>query len=265
MPVATRAVGRRRRRPPADRTPRRYSRSVPNRLTLTVVPPEASTWNQVELCFLVDGRDIIRSVFDPGPAADPDEVLGPNSPLLPGDRPHEVRLAEASCTEYCCGALYVRIRREGDEVVWDQWRNPDAEDVDLAVLRFDAQQYQAELARADADRRWEWPGRTVARLLRQALGLEPDLMQRWNSSLDFVQCWPRERDVVQVVFTSPPMQAVAEFARLFDRPMEYKQYRLRVPVTDEAAADQTAQAITALRDNDPRDSAEICGGYGARR
>ncbi|MGW4142910.1 hypothetical protein ACWELV_40310 [Streptomyces mirabilis] len=37
-----------------------------------------------------------------------------------------MRLAEASCTEDCCGALCVTIQRDGDYVLWDEWRNPDA-------------------------------------------------------------------------------------------------------------------------------------------
>lgn len=236
-----------------------------NRLTLDVIDPDVSDWGQVELVILVDGEDIISPVFDRGPREDPDRLLGPGSPLLAAGQPHEVRLAEATCTEGCCGALYTRVRRDNDQIIWDHWRNPQADHVDLGVLRFDADQYQAELARAHADRTWEWAGRTVARLVRHALDQELDLMLRWNSSLDFVQCWPRERDTVQVVFTSPPRQAVAEFARLFDRPMEHDQYRLRIPVTDEAATDQAAQAITALRDADPREYAEICGGYHGRR
>jgi hypothetical protein len=235
---------------------------VTSRLALDVTLPESSAWGAVELLVLVDGNDILSPVFDRGPRGDPDRLLGPDSPLLATEQPHEVRLAEAACTECCCGAIYTRIRRDGDHVVWDHWRNPHAERVDLRMLRFDADQYHAELARADVDRNWEWRGWTVARLLRQALKLEPDVMQLWNSSLDFVACGPREHDVVEVVFTSPPQQVLVEFARLFDRPMEHTQYRLWIPVADTAATEQAAQAIATLRDSDPRNSAEICGGYG---
>lgn len=48
---------------------------------------------------------------------------------------------------------------EGDEVVWDGWRNPDAPDVGLGEFRFAAVQYEAELARAHHVRLWEWRAR----------------------------------------------------------------------------------------------------------
>ncbi|MGW0583653.1 hypothetical protein ACWD25_48885 [Streptomyces sp. NPDC002920] len=40
-----------------------------------------------------------------------------------------MRLAEASCTEACRGALYVTMQRDGDYVLWDEWRNPDEDDM----------------------------------------------------------------------------------------------------------------------------------------
>jgi hypothetical protein len=235
---------------------------VTNRLTLAVIPPEASAWNGVELAIIVDGQDVVGQVFDRGPRRDPDDLLGPTGPLLPGVHPHEVRLATAICTECCHGALYTRIRRDGDEIVWDRWRNPDVARVDLGVFRFSASQYEAELARTHHDRGWEWPGRTTARLLRQALDAEPAVMQQWNSSLDSIACPPGQRDRVHMVFTSPPQHVLVEFCRLFNRLLEYRQYRLLIPVTDKPPAAQAEHAMTTLRATDPRESAELCGGYG---
>ncbi len=230
-----------------------------SRLSLAIIAPEASAWNMVELGVIVDGRDVVGAVFDQGPRKDPDDLLGPGSPLLPGDRPHEVRLAVAACAEECHGALYTRIRRDGDQVVWDRWRNPKAAHVALPVFRFEVQQYETELTRAHDDRGWEWPGWTVARLLRHALTREPAVLRDWNSSLDFVACSPVERGFVRVVFTSPPKTVLIEFARLFNHSLGYRQFRLRIPVTDAPPAVQAAQALALLRAGDPRDSAEICG------
>src|SRR5258706_7432618 len=98
----------------------------------------------VELGIIVDGRDVVGAVFDKALGKDPDDLLGPGSPLLPGDRPHEVRLAVAACAEECHGALYTRIRRDGDQVVWDRWRNPKAAHVALPVFGFELQQYETE-------------------------------------------------------------------------------------------------------------------------
>ncbi|WP_163566635.1 hypothetical protein [Fodinicola feengrottensis] len=108
-----------------------------NRLTLQVRTPPESRWTGVELRVLVDGRDVVADVFEAGPNGDPDELLGP---LAPERLSREVQLAEADCTEGCCGAIYVSVKRDGDDVVWDGWRNPDAVGVEIGPFRFDAEQ-----------------------------------------------------------------------------------------------------------------------------
>lgn len=110
----------------------------------------------MEVRALVDGRDILADAFTEGPGEDPKYLLVPGGPLTAAPDPHEVRLAEASCTEGCCGALYVTIQRDGDYVLWDKWRNPDEDEVDLAAFRFEVQEYQREVERATTDRSWEW-------------------------------------------------------------------------------------------------------------
>lgn len=233
-----------------------------NQLTLAVRTPPDSPWHRVELRLLVDGRDILADVFDAGPNVDPDDLLGGRSPLAPAEHSAEVRLAEADCTEGCCGAVYVRVARDGDEIRWDGWRNPDAVGVELEAYRFDARQYEAELARIDGDRGWEWPGRTIARLVRKAIADDPEILGACNSSLDFVQSQPDGRSEVELVFTSPPRSTVAEFYEIFQRPMEHRQFRLRLPVTGEPVPQQAQEIVYALIAEDPREKAEICGGYG---
>lgn len=78
----------------------------------------------VELQLWVDGQDLVAPVFDVGPNEDPDKLLGSRGTLMPAHEARENKLAEASCTEGCCGAIYVRIRRDGDQIVRDSWRNP---------------------------------------------------------------------------------------------------------------------------------------------
>jgi hypothetical protein len=238
---------------------------VPNRLAVTVVLPQDSFWGRVELRCLIDGRDVVGEVFDKGPGQDPDELVGPDSLLLANAGPVEVRLAEAVCTWGCCGAIAVRVRRENGQIVWDRWYNPDVDSVPLGEFRFDADQYQAELIRADRDRDWEWPGGTVARLLRTSLAADPAVMAHWNSSVDFIQSRPSSRHEVEIVFTSPPRQVLVEYAKLFGRPMEHSQFRWRAPVTAEPPTVQAQRILSTLCTQDPRRNAEVCGGYGGRR
>ncbi|MEU6184256.1 hypothetical protein [Streptomyces coeruleorubidus] len=74
------------------------------------------------------------------------------------------------------------IQRDGDYVLWDEWRNPDEDEVHLPAFRFEAQEYQREVERATADRSWEWSARTVARLLEQDLRERTDWLARWEVS-----------------------------------------------------------------------------------
>ncbi|MGW7595596.1 hypothetical protein ACWGK9_41865, partial [Streptomyces rubiginosohelvolus] len=106
----------------------------------------------VEARILVDGRPLVPDHFGRGPAGSPEELLFPGA-LRATDEPREVRLAEAYCAEGCCGALYVTVRRDGDQVVWSGWRcpPPPGGTRELPELRFDAAAYDAEVARAEGD------------------------------------------------------------------------------------------------------------------
>lgn len=116
-----------------------------------------------------------------------------------------MRPAEASCAEGCCGALCVTIQRDGDYVLWDEWRNPDEDEVDLTALRFEAQEYQREVEQATADRSWERPARTVARLLEQDLRERTDRVARWECELGAVSA--SERLAEQLVAADPRQAA----------------------------------------------------------
>lgn len=129
-----------------------------------VVPdPRPVGFPQVEARVVIDGMPVVATFFDKGPADQPEEVVH-SGQLRATSEPREVRLAEAYCTEGCCGALYVTITREGSEVVWRNWRSRKPGDPPPDV-RFDAAEYDREIARAERDHSWEWPARTVARLV----------------------------------------------------------------------------------------------------
>lgn len=98
---------------------------------------------------VIDGRDIIRESFVSGPGLPPAVLLRPEGGLRAGTEPREVVLAEADCTPSCCGALCVTISRDGEQVVWGGWRDLNGPAPVLPEFRFDAGQYDAEIARAE--------------------------------------------------------------------------------------------------------------------
>ncbi|MFI5940203.1 hypothetical protein ACIBCB_08025 [Streptomyces uncialis] len=192
-------------------------------------------------------------MFDEGPADDPRYLLGQHAPLHATDTPREVRLAEAKCTEGCCGAVYVTIRREGQHVVWSGWRNPDEDDIDLPELRFDVNQYDAEVRRASTDLSWEWPARTVARLLEERLRKCVGWLTTWECELGAVTAWHWEPDQISVFLFHPGRSAIRE-----DRP--WLQFRTTLPVSEDDPGDQAERLEARLTAEDPREVAEVCGG-----
>jgi hypothetical protein len=198
---------------------------------------------------IVDGRDVVVDGFDLGPGHSPELLLPPSGPLRAAEESHEVELAEAECTWRCCGALCVAIRRDGDEVVWGDWRDRNGPAPDLPEFRFDARPYDDEVARAEQDRSWEWPAQTVARLLDERLRAEPERIAQWQFEFGGVSSWkPGEVDVL--LFHPRPPTA--------DGP--WLQFRKVLTVTDEAPEVQAARFAAELTDRDPRDYAVICGG-----
>ncbi|MFD9013444.1 hypothetical protein [Streptomyces sp. NPDC059552] len=168
---------------------------------VAVVHTDAAT-SAVETRILVDGLPLLPALFEVGPCVRP-ELLLDNGRLRAGPRPREVRLASAYCAERCCGALYVTIRREGTEVVWDGWRGATASQP--PAYRFDAAAYDAEVERAERDHSWSWPARSTARLISTGLWERPDLLSRW----DIERCWALtdwhdpQRTLIQFSFVPP--------------------------------------------------------------
>ncbi|MFF2147957.1 hypothetical protein [Kitasatospora sp. NPDC058190] len=218
-----------------------------------VVPPLGTRGAAVECRPIVDGRDILAEVFEEGPGEDPRYLLGPKSLLHATDTPREVRVAVAGCAEACCGAVYVTIRHDGQHVVWSGWRNPLAEEVGLPELRFDVDQYEAEVDRAAADHSWEWPARTVARLLEGRLREHTDWLAAWECELGAVSAWHWDPDQITVFLFHPGRSAIRE-----DRP--WLQFRMTIPISADDPADQVDTLEACLTAGDPREVAEVCGG-----
>ena len=221
---------------------------------IEVTPRDPAAWPRAETRILADGRPVIGAAHGSAPVRAPEVLLetgalraGPE-----GEEPREVRLVEALCAEECCGALYAAIGREAGTVVWRVRRSVPG-DVPF-VLRFDAAQYDAEVDRAECDRGWEWPARTLVRLIRERLRAEPELLGRWGCVLDDVELEPGEHDLVRLTFRYPygPGAGTAESPE--DRP-------------EESAGDGGSEApwlrfMCAHRDNgkSPEWQAELCVG-----
>lgn len=217
-----------------------------------VVPDQVTRGSAVEVRPQLGGRDVVAEVFAEGPGEDPRYLLFPDGPLHGHASPREVRLAEATCTEGCCGALYVTIRRDGEQVVWGAWRNPDEDEINLPEFRFDAQQYQAEVERATLDRSWEWPARTVARLLEEELR-RTAWLERWGCELGSVSAWLWEPDQINIFLFHPGRAAIKD-----GRP--WLQFRMTLDISGEDPADQADRLVEELTTFDPRMAADVCGG-----
>ncbi|MFG2722876.1 hypothetical protein ACGFW5_31945 [Streptomyces sp. NPDC048416] len=139
-----------------------------NRLAMNVLPP-GSRWG-CQVRFWVDGRDVVEAALD----ADGRGPLAPQ--VLRADRPgplaatgeaRRLRLGEPVCTGGCCGFLTAVVQRCGGLVVWSDWEGPYQDQLPLD-FHFEAEQYDAELARAVGDRWWDTSTGRASRLSARA-------------------------------------------------------------------------------------------------
>lgn len=231
---------------------------VAGRLRIEVVAGDPLDREPVETRILVDGRPLVPAIFSRGGADSPESLLE-NGALRAGPEPREVRLAEAYCAEGCCGALRVTIRRDGDEVVWDGWERPSyaprSRNVpEVPAYRFDAAAYDAEVARADADRSWSWPARTIARLIREGLTQRPEILRRWDARRGWISSDAEEPDSTVVTFWYAPGLAAADTLK------DALQFRWVLPDDGGPPGAQAAAALRRLGEEDPKTYARVCGG-----
>ncbi|WP_432021602.1 hypothetical protein [Streptomyces parvus] len=215
----------------------------------------ADPWAEVRP--LIDGVDILKAVHPEGMAPSRRHWTGAaeNWPLAVTEEPRRVKIAESPCTAGCCGALYVTIRREGDRVIWDAWENTNNIIAVPPDFWFDATQYEAELTRAAADRSWEEPVDTVARLLQQAL-VDSGWFEQWGCVLTDVSPRREEPDMPEDL-TSPEgvdvrfheVQASGARARSY----EYELFTTH----DQPVEEQARQLAARILAEDPRKTAEL--------
>ncbi|MEV0281276.1 hypothetical protein AB0I22_33495 [Streptomyces sp. NPDC050610] len=229
--------------------------ATPGGLSVEVVAGDPVDREPVETRILLDGRPVVPAIFARGPANSPEFLLD-DGRLRAGPEPSEVQLAEAYCTEGCCGALYVTIRRDGDQVVWENWRRPSSapQARELADYRFDAVAYDTEIARAEADRSWSWPARTTARLIKAGLVERPDLLSRWDAKRGWISSGFDDPDTTVVTFGYAPGLGSGQPDGL---PL---QFCWVVPDDGTPPETQAAAALRRLAEEDPKTYGQVCGG-----
>ncbi len=217
-----------------------------------VVPdPGSAGFPRVEARIVIDGMPIVAAAFDKGPAEEPERLIH-SGRLVATAEPREVRLAEAYCTEGCCGGLYVTIVREGADVVWKDWRSSSMPGGPPPAVRFEAAQYDREIARAEQDHSWEWPARTLARLVADRLRGDPTILGRWDCAPGWCTAWLQDVDVACLTFTYPASASPFDGTSL--------QFGRTVEVHGRDPELLAAELIESMKNTDPKATAEMIGG-----
>ncbi|MGW8487673.1 hypothetical protein [Streptomyces sp. NPDC055886] len=124
-----------------------------DRLEISLVPPGPRF--RAHLRILVNGEDVVAgSVGEGGRGPLVADVLpagGGLGLLWATGEARRVELGEPECSGGCCGFLSVVVQRFGGVVQWSDWQVP-YEEVAPPEFHFDAERYDAELARVDVGR-----------------------------------------------------------------------------------------------------------------
>jgi hypothetical protein len=215
----------------------------------------ADPWAEVRP--LIGGVDVLKEAHPEGVALSCRYWTGPAEswPLAVTEEPRRVMISEPTCTAGCCGALYVTMRREGDRVIWDAWENTSSMTAVPPDFRFDAAQYEAELARAAADRSWEEPVDTIARLLEQTLS-DSGWFERWGCVLMGVS--PRREEPGLPEELTSPEGVDVDFHQVRGPGGRTDFYGYELLVTrGQSVEEQVRRLATHILADDPRKTAEI--------
>ncbi|MGN9809560.1 hypothetical protein ACTMSW_09395 [Micromonospora sp. BQ11] len=136
--------------------------------------------------------------------------------------------------------------------MWRDRRDRAASRLTVPAFTFDAAQYDAEIARAESDRTWEWHERTVARLVRERLNDEPELLGGWECEPGWVEARPNDRGRIHVSYLFPRRPSAG------DDPWLQFVAVLDVPAGDPAAV--ADDIVRELCDRDPRRQDRLAGG-----
>ncbi|MET9378035.1 hypothetical protein ABZX98_28540 [Streptomyces sp. NPDC002992] len=229
-----------------------------SRLQVEVAVRDPADPDCAETRFLIDGRPLVPEAFGRGPGNSPEYLLD-SGRLRATPEPREVQLAEAYCTEGCCGALHVTVQRDGDHVVWRDWRRTASGrrgQPHLPAYRFDATAYDAEITRAEHDHSWAWPARITARLLAAGLRDRPELLTRWDARFGWVGTDFHDPDTTVLSFTFRPGLATGRQ----DTNGSWLQFLWRLPDDGTPPDLRAAAALRLLETTDPKTFARVGGG-----
>ncbi|MFF5638818.1 hypothetical protein [Streptomyces sp. NPDC012825] len=224
-----------------------------NVLSLRHVPADPESWRAAaRIRLLVDGVDVVETIHpDSDSSLFHEMLIGPPEtwPLRAGDEPRRVELSNDHCVTDCCGGVFVTVERCGGLVVWT-WENTNDIRVPLPPdSHFDADRYDAELDRFAADRSWEEPVDTAARLLAREL-IALDWHRRWN-------CLPPPRGLGVSVGSRDEEACVTMRFRVEDSFLAtaFRHYTMAV-TGNEPVEDQVRRFAGRIDTSDPRSAAQ---------
>jgi hypothetical protein len=219
--------------------------SVPQtRFAVRVVPHAPDPVGGVEARILIDGTPVYAAAFQGGISGPPERVIN-GGRLQATSEQREILLDDYDGTD-----LYVTIVREDAEVVWKDWRWTMRSDRLPGEFRFDADEYDREVSRAEADRSWEWPARTVARLVNDRLRADPTILGRWDCGPGHCRNARQVHDAAILDFSYPVD------ARWGDPSVTF---RLGIDVGDRDPEVVADDVIAMLCASDPRETVEMVG------
>lgn len=149
---------------------------------IRVLEPAADRTLRDEAVVLIDGHEALATLGKERGCwlgRRPDDVVGPGSPWIATDEPHDAMVARCDCSFEECGALTARITRLDGVVVWHRFRhttdsvNPTRA-LGEATYVFSADEYDRAVAGESARGTWEPTTRRAAVLAKasvQALDL----------------------------------------------------------------------------------------------
>ncbi|MEU6210921.1 hypothetical protein ABZ891_13545 [Streptomyces sp. NPDC047023] len=216
-----------------------------------VLPHPQAIFRGAAIRPVIDGRDLLEEIHPDGDSSCYQEMwLGSSEtwPLRAAREPRRVELSNNDCVTDCCGGVFVTIQRRGDYVEWVSWENTNDNRVPVPPeVRFDASQYDAELARVVADHGWEEPVDTAARLLTRRVA-ETDWYNRWDCLPFGYGICVRERgeaaEVLMRFVTSP-----------FGGGGAHRCHVMTV-TAQESVEEQVRRFLEQITATDPRESAE---------
>lgn len=172
-----------------DAEGRTFSRLPTDTVRFDVVPAGEDVGG---FALRVHVNDVELTAAGAGLGMDPFDVLIPDNRLVATAEPRVVPIARCTCGVYGCGATDVRIVRDDDRVHWDWLLEAP---VDHGVT-FPADQYDAEVARIHADRSWQRPQDTVARLVLERV--DPAALAVLGLTISWVAADHRDDGLVRV-------------------------------------------------------------------